>query len=73
MDTGLSGGNGIELIMDWRGRTGKIVDFIDLDIKRKRDIVAYQFKAWVAQKMGNVVANTGIEIVKAQDVVILAH
>jgi hypothetical protein len=30
-------------------------------------------KVWIAQKMRNVVADTGIEIVEAQDIVTFAH
>jgi hypothetical protein len=59
--------------VDRRGWAGKVVDFVNLHVKRERDIVAYQFKARIAQMMRNVVADTGIEIVKAQDVVAFAH
>ena len=30
----------IVLVMDWRGRTGEIVDLIDLDEERERNVVA---------------------------------
>ena len=43
-DAGLGRLHGIELIMDRRGRTGEIVDLVDLDIERKRDVVAQQFE-----------------------------
>jgi hypothetical protein len=73
MDTRLGRGNGVELIMDRRGRASEILDFVNLHVKRKRDIVAYQFKAWIAQMLRNVVPDTGIEIVQAQDIVAFAH
>ena len=73
MDARLGRGNGVELIVDRRGRASKVVDFVNLHVKRERDIVAYQFKAWIAQVMRNVVPDAGIEIVKAQDIVAFAH
>ena len=73
MDTRLGRGNGVELIVNRRGWASKVVDFINLHIKRERDIVAYQFKVWIAQMMRNVVPDAGIEIVKAQDIVAFAH
>ena len=38
--------------MNRRGRTREIVDLIDFDIERKRNIVSEQFKVSVAEEGG---------------------
>ena len=43
--------HGIMLIMDGRGCTGEIIDFVYLNIERKSDIVADKFKARMRKQM----------------------
>ena len=59
----------IELIVNRRGRAGQIVDFVDLDIKTHRDVVAHDFEARVGQEMLDVLASAGIIIVDAKNLV----
>jgi hypothetical protein len=42
---GFGGLHGVMLIVNWRGRTGEIVNFVNLDIERERHVVAHQFEA----------------------------
>ncbi len=72
IDAGLRGLNGIVLIVDGRSRAGEIVDFIDLHIERKGHIVAYEFKARVADEMGDIGLGAGKEIVDANNIVALS-
>jgi hypothetical protein len=37
------------LVVDRRGRTGEIVDLVDLDIERERHVVAHQLEARIVQ------------------------
>ena len=66
---GLGGLDGIELIMDRRGRAGEIVDLVDLDIERKRDVVAHQLERLMVEQMGDVAPRAGEKIVDAEHVV----
>ena len=57
------------LVVDRRGRAGEIVDLVDLDVERERDIVAHQLEARMGQQMLDVVLAAGEEVVDADDVV----
>ena len=50
-DAGLGRLHRIELIMDRRGRAGEIVDLVDLDIERKRDVVAQQLEMRIVEQI----------------------
>jgi hypothetical protein len=41
----------VVLIMDRRGRTGQVIDFVHLHIERKGDVMAKKFKIRGIQKM----------------------
>ena len=52
--------------MDRRSRARQIVDFVDLDMKANRDVVAHDFKTRVVEEMRDVLASAGIVIVDAK-------
>ncbi len=52
--------------MHRRGRTSEIVDFVHLDIERKRYIVTHQLKALVIAQMLDVTMGTGEEVIGAE-------
>ena len=56
---GFGGLYGVVLIVDGRGRTGQIVDFIYFDIQGKSDVVAQQFKMGIIEQMLQVVLPVG--------------
>ena len=55
--------------MNRRGGTGKVVYFIDLDIKRESNVVAHRLKTGVVYEMCDVVLSSGEVIIDAQDVI----
>jgi hypothetical protein len=65
---GLGGLHGVVLVMDGRGRTGQIVDLIDLEIDWEGHIVPDEFKMFLFEQMFDVAARTGEKIVEANDV-----
>jgi hypothetical protein len=65
---GLGGLHRIVLVMHGRGRTGEIVDLIDFEINRKRDVVPDQFEALVAEKMFDVALGASEKIIKAEHI-----
>ena len=44
MHAGLGRLHGIVLVVDRRGGAGKIVDLVDIDVERKRHVVAHQLE-----------------------------
>jgi hypothetical protein len=52
--------------MNGGSRTGKIVNLVDLDIERERDIVTNEFKAGVVNEMFDVALGAGEKVVDAQ-------
>ena len=54
--------------MDRRGRTGQVVDLVDLDVERQRHVVAHQLEAAVVEQRLDVVAGAGEEVVDADHV-----
>src|SRR3954451_3815834 len=59
--------------MDRRRRTGEIVDLIDLDIERKRHVVAQKREARLAHHVSDVASRPGEEIVDAEDIMSLRY
>ena len=54
MNTSFCGLNGIILVVERRGRTREIEDFVYLDIQRKCDVMAHQFKIVGVYESGNI-------------------
>ncbi len=69
MRTRLDRLNGIVLIMNWRGGTGKIVNLVNLGIERKRHVVTYQLEILIIYEMLDIALRTGEKVIEAQDVV----
>ena len=63
---GFCGLNWIELVMDRRGRACQIVDFIDLDIQWKGNVVAHKLKLLVVKQVEDVAFITGKKVVHTQ-------
>jgi hypothetical protein len=57
----------IVLIMDRRGGTGEIVDFVNFDVEGKANIMAYQLKIGMPHQMSDIGFTPGVEIVHTQD------
>ena len=55
------------LIVDRRGRAGQIVDLVDLDIERKRHVVADQLEAMVIERCVDIAPRAGEIVVDADD------
>lgn len=53
--------------MDRRGRTGKIEDGVDLDVKRKRNVVPDRLEQRILDQMRDVAAAAGEVIVDGYD------
>jgi len=67
MNAGLGGLHRIVLIMDGRGRTGQIVDLVDLNKERKRHVVAHELEAMMLESCRRYCARAGEIIVDADD------
>ena len=65
----LGGLHGVEPVVDRGGRTGEVVDLVDLDVERERDVVPDGFEAGVRQCRGDVVPRSREVVVDAQDLV----
>src|SRR5262249_14421763 len=55
------------LVMDRRGRARQVVDLIDLQIKREREIVADQLKKLLVKEVLDVASGAGKEVINTQD------
>ncbi len=53
----------IVLVMDWRSRTGEVVDFVHLDVKGKGDIVPHELEPRVVQQRNDVRLGPGKQVV----------
>ncbi len=51
MHTGLQSLHWIELVVDRRCRARQIVNFVDLNIERQRDVAPHHFEARIGQQM----------------------
>ena len=58
----------VVLVVHRRCRAGKIVDFVDFDIERKRHVVPHQLEALFADEVRDVALRTGEEVVDADHV-----
>jgi len=67
--TGLGGCHRVVLVMDRRCWTGQVVDFIDLYIKRERDIVAHQLEMRVFKQIDDVVLAASKEVIDTDNIV----
>src|SRR5262249_53586065 len=65
---GLGRLHGIALIVNGRGRAGEVVDFVHLDIKRKRDVVAQELEMGTPNQVIDIPFRARVEIVEAYDV-----
>src|ERR1700731_1007293 len=61
------------LIMDRRGRAGKIVDLVDLDVERKGHVVSYRLKGMLAEQRLDIAVRPREIIVDAKHLAFLAH
>jgi hypothetical protein len=52
-----------------RCRTGEVIDFIDLDVQRKGDVVAQEFEARICMKMLEIALGSREEVIDAEDFV----
>ncbi len=65
-DAGLGRLHRVVLVMDGRGRTGQIVDAVDLHVEREGHVVPHQLEARVVQEVRDVAPRAGEEIVDAE-------
>ena len=73
MNASFCGLNGIMLVVERRGRTREIEDFVYLDIQRKCNVMAHQFKILSVHQPGNIRFATSEIIVYAENVVARRH
>ena len=66
MDVDLGRLHRIILVVDWGRRTGQVVNGIDLDIERKSDVVAHQFKIRIANQVADITFGSGVKIIDTQ-------
>jgi hypothetical protein len=57
--------------MDGGGRAGKIINLVNLYIKREADIVTQDFKYWIGNQVGNVGSPTCIEVIHTNNLMTL--
>jgi hypothetical protein len=69
MHAGLGRLHRVVLVVDRRGRAGKIVNFIDFQIERKGHVVAHEFETRMPDQALNVLLGAGEEVVGANDIV----
>jgi hypothetical protein len=67
--TGLGRLHRIVLVVDRRGRTGEVVDLVDLDIEREGHVVTHQLEARIVEARHDVLLGAGEVVVDAQHVV----
>jgi len=59
--------------MDRRSRAGEVVDLIDLDEERKKDVVTQNLKMRVQEQACDIITRPGIKIIGANDIAPLAR
>jgi hypothetical protein len=59
--------------VNWRGRAGKVVNFVHLNIQREADVVAHDFKIGIFQQVGNIASPAGIEVIKTEHFMFLGE
>jgi len=72
-DIGFDRLDGIELIVHGRGRAGKVVNFVHLQIDGIDDVVADQFEMRLSHQVGDVVFTAGKKIVQADHIMAFAQ
>lgn len=60
---GLEGLNRVVLVVDGAGRASQVVDLVDFDVKRKRDVVPHELKTGVVEHMLDVAFAAGEQVV----------
>jgi len=55
------------LVMNRCCGTGEVVNFIDLDVQRKGDVVAQEFEARICMKMLDVALGSREQVIDAKD------
>ena len=73
VDACLGGLDGIELVVDGRGRAGQVIDLIHLDVQGEGNVVAHQLEMGVIEERNDVVLGPGEEVVDAQNVAAVIH
>ena len=68
-DADLGGLHRIELVVHGRGGTGEIVDLVDLDIERERNVVPQYLETRVIEQARHIVAPPGKVVVDGEHVV----
>jgi hypothetical protein len=55
--------------MNWRSRTGKIIYFVHLQIKRKGDVMPDQLKIWLIKQSQYIILGTGKIVIQAENLI----
>ena len=69
MHASLGGLYRVVLVMNGTRRTGQIVNLINFDVQRKRDVVTHQLKALMSDEVVNVSLGSCEEVIQTDDVV----
>lgn len=67
MHAGLGGLHRVVLVMDRRGGTGQVVDFVYFHKKRKGHVMTHELEAWLTMQVVNVAFGASEQVVHAQD------
>ena len=51
------------MIMNGRGRTGQVIDFIHLNVERERHVVPHQLEMLVIEKVLDVLSRSGEKVI----------
>ena len=70
---GFRGLHRIELVVHGRGRTGEVVNLVDLQIQGEGDVVTQQLEAFVVEQMRDIALSATEEIVNAHDLAAAAQ
>ena len=72
VDSAMNAGFGrlhrIPLVVNWRGGTREVIDFVDLNVERECYVVPRQFETLVIEKMLDILAGTGEKVIDAENV-----
>ncbi len=63
----------VVLVMDRRGGTGEIVNFIHLDVEGKGDVVAEELKIGILQEVDDIFLDSCIKVVHTKDIIALFY
>ncbi len=73
MHAGFGGLHRVELVMDGRGRTGQVIDLVDLDIERKGDVMPEQLEIGPFQQVADILLGSGKKVIQAEDIVLVVY